>query len=78
MRSILFIFCHGQFPSSIRFSSVCRMAGMVMIKQNNYRKAEKALKEILNKADSNDNGRVELRDFMTILEGNRVEVKIFF
>ena len=51
------------------------MAGMGMIKQNNARKAEKALREILDKADSNANGRVELKDFMDILEANGVEVR---
>ena len=51
------------------------MAGMGMIKQNNARKAEKALNEILDKADSNANGRVELKDFMDILEANGVEVR---
>ena len=49
---------------------------MVVMKQNNARKAEKALKEILDKADGNANGMVELKDFMTILEINGVEVKI--
>jgi hypothetical protein len=53
-----------------------RMAGMGMIKQNNARKAEKALKEILNKADSNTNGRVELKDFINILEANGVKVNL--
>ena len=48
---------------------------MSMMKQNNARKAEKALKEILDKADSNANGRVGLTDFMDILEANGVEVK---
>ena len=50
------------------------MAGMGMIKQNNARKAERALNEILDKADSNANGRVELKDFIDILEANGVEV----
>ena len=49
---------------------------MGMIKQNNARKAEKALKEILNKADSNTNGRVELKDFINILEANGVKVNL--
>ena len=48
---------------------------MLVIKQNNARKAEKALKEILDKADGNANGREELKDFMTILEINRDEMK---
>ena len=45
-----------------------------MIKQNMARKAEKALKEVLNKADSNLNGKVALSDFVLILEANGVEV----
>ena len=45
-----------------------------MMKQNNARKAEKALKDILDKADGNGNGRVELTDFIDILEMNGVEV----
>ena len=47
-----------------------------MIKQKNDRKAEKVLKEILAKADSKATGRVELKDFMDILEANGVEVRI--
>ena len=47
---------------------------MSMIKQNMARKAEKALKEVLNKADSNLNGKVALSDFVIILEANGVEV----
>ena len=45
-----------------------------MMKQNNARKAEKALKDLLDKADGNGNGRVELTDFIDILEMNGVEV----
>ena len=45
------------------------------MKANNLRKAENALKEILDKADNNANGRVELQDFMRILEENGVEVR---
>ena len=44
------------------------------MKQIMGRKAEKALKEILDKADSNFNGKVELKDFTQILEANGVEV----
>ena len=51
------------------------MAMSGMIKQNNVRKAEKALKEILDKADSDGNGKVELKDFIEILESNGVEVR---
>ena len=47
---------------------------MTMMKQMMARKAEKALKEILDKADSNFNGKVELNDFTQILEANGVEV----
>ena len=47
---------------------------MSMIKQNMARKAERALKEVLNKADSNLNGKVTLSDFVIILEANGVEV----
>ena len=53
------------------------MAMSGMIKQNNVRKAEKALKEILDKADSDGNGKVELKDFIEILESNGVEVRSF-
>ena len=48
---------------------------MAVMKQKNIRQAEKALKDLLDKADSNANGRVELREFMKILEANGVEVK---
>ena len=47
-----------------------------MIKQHSARKAEKALKEVLNKADCNLNGKVALSDFVLILEANGVEVSI--
>ena len=50
------------------------MAMSSMIKQHSARKAEKALKEVLNKADSNLNGKVALSDFVLILEANGVEV----
>ena len=50
------------------------MAMSSMIKQNMARKAEKALKEVLNKADGNLNGKVALSDFVIILEANGVEV----
>ena len=48
---------------------------MAVMKQKNIRQAEKALKDLLDKADSNANGRVELREFMKILEANGVEVR---
>ena len=52
------------------------MAMSSMIKQHSARKAEKALKEVLNKADSNLNGKVALSEFVLILEANGVEVSI--
>ena len=48
---------------------------MSMLKQASARRAEKALKEILDKADDDSNGRVRLKDFMDILEANDVKVK---
>ena len=48
---------------------------MAVMKQKNIRQAEKALKDLLDKADSNANGRVELGEFMKILEANGVEVR---
>merc|ERR1719410_2522728 len=50
------------------------MAAMFMITQNNARKAEKALKEILDKADNNLNGKVGLEEFIQIIEINGVEI----
>lgn len=50
------------------------MAATGMIKQNMARKAEKALKEILDKADSNLNGKVGLKEFSLIMEANGVDV----
>ena len=47
---------------------------MGMIKQNNARKAEKSSKEILDNADNNANGRVELKVFKYIPEANGIEV----
>ena len=48
---------------------------MTMMKERTARRAERALKEILDKADSNTNGRVELRVFINILERNGIEVQ---
>ena len=50
------------------------MALSTVITQNNARKAEKALREVLDKADSNLNGKVGLKEFIQILEVNGVEV----
>ena len=51
------------------------MAALYTMKQIMARKAEKALKEILDKADSNFSGKVELKEFTQILEANGVEVE---
>ena len=59
------------------FQRVCQesVRMMSMLKQASARRAEKALKEILDKADDDSNGRVRLKDFMDILEANDVKVK---
>ena len=48
------------------------------MKAASARRAEKALKEILDKADDNANGRVRLKDFIDILDSNGVEVTEWF
>ena len=65
-----------RYVPNINRSSVLVMAALYTMKQMMARKAEKALKEILDKADSNFNGKVELKDFTQILEANGVEVCI--
>ena len=47
---------------------------MAVMKQKNIRQAEKSLKDLLDKADNNANGKVELSDFLKILEAHGVEV----
>jgi hypothetical protein len=47
---------------------------MSVMKANSARRAEKALGEILDKADDNANGRVRLKDFIEILDANDVKV----
>ena len=47
---------------------------MAVMKQKNIRQAEKSLKDLLDKADNNANGKVELTDFLKILEAHGVEV----
>ena len=49
---------------------------MAVMKQKNIRQAEKSLKDLLDKADNNANGRVELTDFLKILESHGVEVSV--
>jgi len=48
---------------------------MSVMKAASSRRAEKALKEILDKADDDANGRVRLKDFVHILEANDVKVE---
>ena len=45
------------------------------MKAASARRAEKALKEILDRADDDANGRVRLQDFLNILEVNDVKVR---
>ena len=59
-----------QWLSSIIYSV------MAVMKQKNIRQAEKSLKDLLDKADNNANGKVELTDFLKILEANGVEVSV--
>ena len=49
---------------------------MAVMKQKNIRQAEKSLKDLLDKADNNANGKVELTDFLKILEAHGVEVSV--
>ena len=49
---------------------------MAVMKQKNIRQAEKSLKDLLDKADNNANGWVELTDFLKILEAHGVEVSV--
>ena len=48
-----------------------------VLKQASSRRAEKALQDILNKADDDDNGKVRLKDVIQILEVNDVKVSEF-
>lgn len=48
---------------------------MSVMKANSARRAEKALREILDKADDNANGRVRLKDFLEILDANDVKME---
>ena len=47
---------------------------MAVMKQKNQRQAEKSLKDLLDKADSNANGRVEVNELSKIMESNGLEV----
>ena len=48
---------------------------MAVMKQKNLRQAEKSLKDLLDKADGNANGKVEVKELIKIFEMNGVEVK---
>ena len=55
-------------------ASIFLYSVMAVMKQKNIRQAEKSLKDLLDKADNNANGKVELSDFLKILEAHGVEV----
>ena len=44
------------------------------MKQKNLRQAEKTLREMLDRADTGGEGKVELAEFIKILESNNVQV----
>ena len=48
---------------------------MAVMKQKNQRQAEKTLKDLLDKADNNANGRVEIQDLAKIMESSGLEVR---
>ena len=49
---------------------------MAVMKQKNIRQAGKALKGLVGKGGNHPNGKVELTDFLKILEANGVEVSV--
>ena len=49
---------------------------MAVMKQKNLRQAEKTLREMLDRADTGGEGKVELAEFIKILEANNVQVVI--
>ena len=50
---------------------------MAVMKQKNLRQAEKTLRDMLDRADTGQ-GKVELAEFIKILESNNVQVVIAF
>ena len=46
------------------------------MKQKNLRQAEKTLREMLDRADTGGEGKVDLAEFIKILESNNVQVII--
>ena len=46
------------------------------MKQKNLRQAEKTLREMLDRADTGGEGKVDLAEFIKILESNNVQVVI--
>ena len=51
---------------------------MAVMKQKNIRQAEKTLREMVDKADRYGEGKVELDEFIRILESSNVEVSLPF
>ena len=49
---------------------------MAVMKQKNLRQAEKTLREMLDRADTGGEGKVDLAEFIKILESNNVQVII--
>ena len=47
---------------------------MAVMKQKNLRQAEKTLREMLDRADTGGEGKVDLAEFIKILESNNVQV----
>ena len=47
---------------------------MTLLKQASSRRSEKALIDILHKADKDSNGKVLLKDYIEILSGNDITV----
>ena len=49
---------------------------MAVMKQKNIRQAEKTLREMVDKADRYGEGKVELEEFIRILESSNIEVSL--
>ena len=47
---------------------------MAVMKQKNLRQAEKTLREMLDRADTRGEGKVDMGEFIKILESNNVQV----
>ena len=51
---------------------------MAVMKQKNLRQAEKTLREMLDRADTGGEGKVDLAEFIKILESNNVQVGLLY